>query len=567
MLLRWAAERLLPLVPLSQEEIGAILELPPNPELGDVAFPCYTLSRQWKRPPAAISEELAIRINEQPTGIRAEAKGPYLNLFFEPLQWVPRLLETILHPDFACSDEGDGRRVVIDLSSPNIAKPFGVGHLRSTMIGNALANLYRASGYDVVTVNHIGDWGTQFGKLMEAYTRWGDEEKLRQEPIRESLRLYVQFHDEAEKDKTLEDDARRWFWKLENGDPEAQRLWQYFVAFSMEEFDRVYARLGVTFDHTLGESFYNDKMGHVVRQLTDLQLLEESDGAQVVRLDEEGMPPCLILKSDGTTIYPTRDLATAIYRKNEMGADKLLYVVGGEQKLHFAQVFAVLKRMGMDWSDRCEHIAFGLMKFGGRKMSTRRGQVVFLDEVLDEAVSKAEAIIAGKNPDLTDRHEVAQAVGIGAVIFGDLKHNRMLEVDFSLDEALRFEGETGPYLQYTAARAHKLLDKCGLIGAEANQGSLEQSADYLSDSAAWECLKTLAAYPDAIRDAVRLGEPSIVARYLLDAAKQFNRFYHQERIITDSEQATRGKLVLVAAVLRVLRSGLSMLGLKSPNQI
>nr|WP_276316183.1 arginine--tRNA ligase [Paenibacillus lignilyticus] len=579
LLLQWAASQLQPHVPsLTYEDIVALLELPPNPELGDVAFPCFALSRELKRAPAAIAAELAERIGAgadsgtSPT-IRAEAKGPYLNLFLVREEWAPRLLAPLLLADFGQSQAGTGQRVIMDMSSPNIAKPFGVGHLRSTMIGNALAQMYRSSGYEVVTVNHIGDWGTQFGKLMEAYMRWGDEAKLKEEPIRESLRLYVRFHEEAEKDPTLEDKARHWFWKLENGDEEAHRLWRYFVSFSMEEFDRVYTRLGVRFDYTLGESFYNDKMAAVVSRLQDLQLLEESNGAQVVRLEEEGLPPCLILKSDGTTIYPTRDLATALYRKNEMGGDLLLYVVGAEQKLHFQQVFAVLKRMGEEVADQCRHLAFGLMKFEGRKMSTRRGQVIFLDEVLDEAVSKAAAIIAEKNPDLEDARDTAEAVGIGAIVFGDLLHHRMLEVDFSLDEALRFEGETGPYVQYTAARAFKLLAKGKLTLAETETRSLSGAVSgsdlgrYLSGTAAWECMKLLAAYPEAIAGALRQNEPAVVARFLLDAAKRFNRFYHQERILTENPADTEAKLLLTAAVAGVLRSGLALLGLRTPEQI
>ncbi|RAP73475.1 arginine--tRNA ligase [Paenibacillus montanisoli] len=577
LLLQWAAVQLQPYLSaaMTHDEIAQVLELPPNPELGDAAFPCFSLSRQWKRSPVDIAAELAEHIGAGgPSNVRAAANGPYLNLFFEREEWAPKLLAPLLLAEFGQSQAGAGQRVIIDMSSPNIAKPFGVGHLRSTMIGNALAQLYRASGYEVVTVNHIGDWGTQFGKLLEAYTRWGDEAKLKEEPIRESLRLYVKFHEEAESDPSLEDKARHWFWKLENGDEEAYKLWRHFVSFSMEEFDRVYARLGVQFDHTLGESFYNDKMAAVVSRLQELRLLEESDGAQVVRLEEEGLPPCLILKSDGTTIYPTRDLATALYRKNEMGGDLLLYVVGAEQKLHFQQVFAVLKRMGEEVADECLHLPFGLMKFGGRKMSTRKGQVIFLDEVLDEAVSKAAAIIAEKNPDLADAQDTAEAVGIGAIVFGDLLHHRMLEIDFSLDDALRFEGETGPYVQYTAARAFKLLDKGGLTLADAEARSLSGAVTesgglgrHLAGAAAWECLKLLAAYPESIANALRQNEPAVVARFLLDAAKRFNRFYHQERILTENREETEARLLLAAAVAGVLRSGLALLGLRTPEQI
>ncbi|WP_274648505.1 arginine--tRNA ligase [Paenibacillus humicola] len=569
LLLKWAAAKLEGIVPLPEDNIYALLELPPRPELGDAAFPCFTLARPLAKPPARIAAELAERLNGAGgEGIRAEAAGPYLNLFFEPACWGPKLMEAALDPAFGTSDRRAGERVVIDLSSPNIAKPFGVGHLRSTMIGSALARLYRASGYDVVTVNHIGDWGTQFGKLLEAYLRWGDEEALKRDPIRESLKLYVRFHEEAERDPQLEEEGRRRFWMLENGDPEALRLWRFFVTFSMEEFERVYARLGVTFDHTLGESFYNGKMDAVVRRLAELGLLEESDGAQVVRLDDKAMPPCLIVKSDGTTIYGLRDLATALYRRREMGADRLLYVVGAEQSLHFSQVFEVLRRMGEPWAEQCRHIAFGLMKLEGRKMSTRRGQVVYLDDVLDEAVRRAEAIIAEKNPSLRERRETAEAVGIGAVVFGDLKNGRMLEVDFSLDEALRFEGETGPYVQYAAARAYRLLDASGLAPESSFvPAAARHDGPSLTAPSAWDLLKALGAYPEAVAEAVRLNEPSVLARYLLDAAKRFNRFYHQERIMTSDAEETAAKLRLAAACAGVLESGLGMLGIRAPRQI
>jgi arginyl-tRNA synthetase len=455
MLIAIAARLLAPHVSLSVEEIAVKLEIPPNPKLGDVAFPCFTLSKEFKLAPAVIAGQLAAAVNQLGEGVRAETAGGYLNLFFDPVRWAGHIIDAAMADGYGRSEAGAGRHVVIDMSSPNIAKPFGIGHLRSTMIGNALVNLYRSAGCRVTSVNHLGDWGTQFGKLIAAYRHWGDRRKLEAEPIKESLRLYVKFHEEAE----AEDEARDWFRKLETGDEETQELWQFFVAESLKEFNRVYDRLGVSFDLLLGESFYNDKMGAVVQRLRDLSLLEESDGAQVVRLDELQMPPCLILKSDGTTIYPTRDLATAIYRKNELDADQLLYVVGAEQTLHFQQVFAVLRKMGADWQEQCRHVAFGLIKYEGRKMSTRKGKVVFLDEVLDEAVSKALGVIEAKNPALPQKEQVAEAIGVGAILFGDLKNRRMLSVDFNLEEALSFEGETGPYLQYTYARILSLLRK------------------------------------------------------------------------------------------------------------
>jgi arginyl-tRNA synthetase len=564
MIVDFAADYLAPHVPVEREAIRRALELPPRPEMGDAAFPCFLLSKTMKKAPAVIAAELASGLNGLPSDIRAEANGPYLNLFFDPHVWSPRLLEAALAPEFGQSQSGAGKRIVIDLSSPNIAKPFGIGHLRSTMIGNALANLYAASGWDVVKVNHLGDWGTQFGKLIEAYKRWGDDKRLHAEPIRESLRLYVKFHEAAEEEPELEDRAREWFRRLENGDAEAERLWRFFVDVSLVEFERVYKRLGVTFDHVLGESFYNDKMGAVIEALERNGLLEESDGAKVVRLDERNMPPCLILKSDGTTIYPTRDLATAIYRKEAMGADRLLYVVGAEQSLHFGQVFAVLAKMGYHWTEECRHIAFGLMKIGGQKMSTRRGKVVFLDEVLDEAVQKAEEIITEKNPGLPDIRAVAEAIGVGAVIFGDLRNNRQLEVNFSLEEALRFEGETGPYVQYTYARTMSLLDKGIAIGSVPEE---EADLKVLGGKEAWICLKLLAGFPDAVAESVRQNEPSELARFLLDAAKGFNRYYHHERIITRDPAETKAKLLLTAAVSAVLGKGLGMLGLKAPVRI
>jgi len=574
-ILEAAADALGPQLPqLGREGVRALLELPPRPEMGDAAFPCFVLAKELRKAPAVIAAELAVRLNASEecaaAGIRGEALGPYLNLIFAPAVWGPRIAAAALDPDYGRSRDGSGKRVVIDLSSPNIAKPFGVGHLRSTVIGAALANLYAACGWEVVKVNHIGDWGTQFGKLIEAYKRWGDDARLAAEPIRESLRLYVRFHEEAEQDPSLETSARAWFKRLEEGDPEAERLWRFFVGVSLEEFDRVYERLGVEFDHVLGESFYNDKMAAVVDELRAKGLLEESDGAQVVRLDAEGMPPCLILKSDGTTIYPTRDLATAIYRRTVMGADRLLYVVGAEQTLHFKQVFAVLKRMGYEWAEACEHIPFGLMKVEGKKMSTRKGKVVFLDEVLDEAVRRAEEAASVDGVEPGESRGAAEAVGIGAVIFGDLRGSRLSEIDFSLDEMLRFEGDTGPYVQYTHARTASLLDKgkaagirLGSTGSPSHQGDAEASIG----PEGWSCLKAVDAYPDAVREAVRLNEPSVAARQLLEIAKAFNRFYRSRRVITDDAAETAAKLRLTAAVSAVLRTGLGLLGVKAPERM
>nr|WP_157059967.1 arginine--tRNA ligase [Saccharibacillus kuerlensis] len=538
-----------------------MIELPPDPKLGDAAFPCFTLAKTLRKPPQQIAAELAERFTLE--GVEASAAGAYLNFRLDRAIYAGRLLQEAEGSPIT----GTGETVVIDMSSPNIAKPFGVGHLRSTVIGAALYRMHAEAGYNPVSVNHLGDWGTQFGKMITAYKHWGSEEKLKDSPIRESLSLYVRFHDEVEQDPSLDIEARDWFRRLENGDEEALRLWRYFVEVSLTEFNRMYDRLGVHFDKVLGESFYNDKMGAVVDELRAQGLLEESDGAQVVRLDDQEMPPCLILKSDGTTIYPTRDLATAMYRHDQLGADKLLYVVGAEQSLHFRQVFAVLHKMGREWAKHCMHIPFGLMKFEGKKMSTRRGKVVFLEEVLDEAVSRAAAIIDEKNPELQNRKEVAEAVGIGAIIFGDLKNNRIGEINFSLEEAVQFEGETGPYVQYTYARACSVLRRAG----DDYRGKVPIESDALSgyvwDEASWELLKRLCDYQTELKRGLLRYEPSVIARYALDLAKLFNRFYHYNKVLTDMPIERKIRLQITHLTAQRLRWALGLLGIGTPEEI
>ncbi|QHZ53601.1 arginine--tRNA ligase ArgS [Paenibacillus larvae subsp. larvae] len=567
MLTKYAAHLLKDVLPLDAEDIHQVLEPPPSGDMGDVAFPCFHASKLLRKPPAQIAAELAAAIHAE--GVRAEAAGPYINLFFTPSVYGDLLLQGMMNPEFGKPDLGQGKRAIIDMSSPNIAKPFGIGHLRSTVIGNALYNLYKETGFEPVSVNHLGDWGTQFGKQICAYKHWGSEEKLKADPIRESLELYVRFHEEAEQYPELEDEARGWFRKLETGDEDAKRLWEYFVKVSLNEFERMYDKLGVKFDHTLGESFYNDKIVPVIKALKEQNLLEESDGAYVVRLDEEGMPPCLITKSDGTTIYPTRDLATAIYRHDVMKGDKLLYVVGGEQKLHFKQVFAVLGKLGKTWVESCEHVPFGLMKFAGKKMSTRRGRVVSLEEVLQEAVNRAREIIEEKNPLLPDKEHVAEAVGIGAIVFGDLKNNRVNEIDFSLDEALNFDGETGPYVQYTFARTQSVLAKAEWNFSLADCKNILSHSDLnsINHSSVWQLIKQLSLYPQAIERAVKRNEPSVVARYALETAKAFNRFYNLNRILAEDEKEQKAKLIVTTAAAEIIRRSLHLLGLKTPKQM
>lgn len=535
--------------------------------MGDVAFPCYVLSKIQKQAPHIIAEQLAGQIQLQ--GVQASAVGPYVNLRYDRGYYSNIVMQQIQQPEYGQLNLGQGKRVIIDMSSPNIAKPFGIGHLRSTMIGAALYNMYQMAGYEAVSVNHLGDWGTQFGKQITAYKRWGNDESLKENPIKESLRLYVAFHDQVEHDATLEPEARDWFRRLESGDEEAVRLWKYFVEVSMEEFNRMYKRLDVTFDHVLGESFYNDKMAAVVQTLKDKQLLEKSEGALVVRLDEEGMPPCLIMKSDGSTIYPTRDLATAFYRHDVMKGDQLLYVVGGEQKLHFGQVFAVLEKMGVKWVDRCTHVHFGLMKFEGKKMSTRRGKIVQLEEVLDEAIARALQVIEDKNPDLPNKHQVAEAVGIGAIVFGDLKNNRANEVDFSLEDALNFEGETGPYLQYTYTRTQSLILKSKATEAEQellHNTPSEQIINPLGESG-WELLKVLTRFPQALTRGIHNNEPSVLARYALDVAQAFNHFYNKERILEQNHDLRIARLTLTQLTGDYLQKTMHTLGIRTPNRM
>lgn len=615
-----AAALLSPWTGINEAELALRFEYPPDESLGDLSFPCFPLAKQLRRAPNAIAAELAAQVNAagqpapSPIRWRAEAAGGFLNLSAVGSEWIDAVLSEAESPQLGRLTDGTGKRVIIDYSSPNIAKPFGVGHLRSTVIGQALANLHRTAGWEVVTVNHLGDWGTQFGKLISAYRRWGDRIALENDPIGESLRLYVRFHDEAEDAPELIDDGREWFAKLEQGNEEARDLWTYFVRESLKEFQRIYARLGVSFDRLLGESFYNDQIKAAVERLQAAGLLEKSEGAVVVRLDAEGMPPCLMLKSDGSSIYGSRDLTTALYRREQMNGDKLLYVVGAEQSLHFRQVFAVLEKLDPTWADiELVHVPFGLMKMEGRKMSTRRGKVVFLHEVLEEAVQRASAVIEAKTPDLPDKEEIAEAVGTGAVIFGDLRNRRMLEADFKLEEMVSMEGETGPYLQYTHARARSLLRKAESLGILTNGSPTDLKSDDpanaletadaaaalhprhasgapnphpLDTPAARACLFKLSQYSEAIRGALREHEPSFVARYLLDLAKTYNRFYNSGKILDlapPQEQSAAGnapgeaapsascaaasKLRLSAAVAETLRHGLALLGLKAPDKI
>ncbi|WP_194190016.1 arginine--tRNA ligase [Clostridium chrysemydis] len=552
------AERIKENVDLNVEDIKKLIEIPPKSEMGDYAFPCFQLAKVMRKAPNMISEEIAGKINRE--GFEdVKAFGPYVNFFVDKAHFSKETIETILKEgnDYGKSKIGEGKTVCVEYSSPNIAKPFHVGHLFSTSIGNSLYKLFEEEGYKVVGLNHLGDWGTQFGKLISAYNRWVDEEALEKDPITELLRIYVKFHDEAEKDPSLVDEGRMYFKKLEDGDKDATALWERFRALSLKEFDRVYDALNVKFDSLAGEAFYNDKMQVIIDELKEKNLLVESNGAQVVMLDEYNMPPCIVLKGDGATIYATRDLAAANYRKNTYDFDKCVYVVGSPQALHFKQFFKVLELAGKDWAKDCVHVGFGLVKFPDGGMSTRKGKVILLDELLSEAVSKTLEVINEKNPELENKEEVAKKIGYGAVLFTYLKNSREKDIIFDWKEILSFEGETGPYVQYSYARGNSILEKAKGINLENPDYSL------LNSKEEFELIKSLESFKKNIHQAVEKLEPSVISRYVIEVAKAFNKFYNAHSVLNlEDENLKKARLSLVKASLQVIKNGLGLLGIE-----
>jgi arginyl-tRNA synthetase len=546
---------------ISQTNLELMIEKPKNQELGDLAFPCFTLAKLKRKSPNLIAEELSKRINS-PIFEKVEVVGAYLNFFLNKKTASEKVVNEIISQkgNYGALTFGNGGAVTMDMSSPNIAKPFSMGHLRSTVIGNSLALIVEKCGYKPIRINHLGDWGTQFGKLITAYQLWGDAEKVKQDPIKELLTLYIKFHKEAETNPSLEDQGRSWFKRLEEGDEQALKLWKWFRDESLKEFSRIYQLMNVEFDSYAGEAFYNDKMERVVKLLEEKQLLVESEQAQVVELTEEQLPPCLIKKSDGATLYATRDLAAALYRQEEYQFVQSLYVVGHEQSLHFKQLMAVLAKMGYDWSKQMHHIPFGLMLKDGKKMSTRKGKVVLLEEVLNESVAMARHNIEEKNPNLPNKDNVAKQVGVGAVIFHDLKNNRMNDIEFSLEEMLRFEGETGPYVQYTYARACSILRKANV---NAELGALSYENTWEKE---WKVTSLLMEFSPAIKRACINFDPSQVAKYIIDLAQAFNKYYAEVKILEDNPEQ-QARLALVYAVTEVLKEGLRLLGLEAPVEM
>lgn len=550
---------------VDSEEIFNAIEIP-KASMGDFAYPCFKLAKVFRKAPPLIASELYEKLSLPSFVEKAQVVGGYINFFIDKTAYAKSILNKILTEgeDYVKTDIGGGKTVCIDYSSPNIAKPFHIGHLRSTVIGNSLYRIYNCIGYKSFGINHLGDWGTQFGKLISAYKHWGSKEDVEKKGIKELTRLYVKFHEEAEKDPDLNDEARAYLVKMQEGDSDALSLWKWFVDISMREFSRVYDMLDIEFDSYAGESFYNDKMPAVVEEIKSKGILKESQGAQVVDLEEYNMPPCLILRRDGGTLYPTRDITAALYRKKTYNFAKCLYVTAIDQNLHFAQWFKVLELMGYDWAaDELVHIPFGLVNLGSEgKLSTRTGHVVLMEDVLNEAIEKTLAIITEKNPDLENKEETARQVGIGAVIFDDMFNGRIKNIAFDWNKILNFEGETGPYVQYTHARACSLMRKAGI-----NSASADIDYGVLTDEASLSLIKALGELPSKIVEAAEKYEPYIISRGLIEICQCFNRFYRDNPVMGSEGEVRKARLALVFAAKTAIKEGLYLLGISAPERM
>ena len=548
---------------LQEDMILSLVEVPTDTSKGDYAFPCFKLAKELRKAPPLIAAEIVEKLQKPDSIEKTEVVGAYINFFVNKTAFVSSTLSNILEKggEYVNSDLGKGKTVVLDYSSPNIAKPFHIGHLRSTAIGNALYNIYSVLGYKCVGINHLGDWGTQFGKLIVAYKKWGNKEAVEKDDIKELSRIYVKFHQEAEKDPSLNDEARSWLVKMQEGDEEALSLWKWFCDISMLEFNRIYKRLGVTFDSYAGESFYNDKMQAVVDEIREKGLLKESEGAQIVDLEPYNMPPCLILRSDGGTLYPTRDISAAIYRKNTYDFDKCIYITALDQNLHFAQWFKVIDLMGYDWADKLIHVPFGLVSLGDGKLSTRSGHVVLMEDILNQSIDKTKGIIEAKNPNLKDKDKVAEQVGIGAIIFEDLYNSRIKNVVFDLDRMLSFEGETGPYAQYTYARCCSILRKADTVNTD--------NVDYttLCDETSINVCRALSQFPDKFEEAAAKNEPYIVTRHIIAICQAFNKFYNENSILGCDETTRSARVALTKAVRAAIGKGLNTIGVQTPEEM
>ena len=545
---------------LDQDAILNLLEQPKSSDLGDIAFPAFSLAKVERKAPQAIAADIVEKIDTTHFD-KVVATGPYVNFFLNKAEISGQVIKEVVKEgaDYGQQNEGKGENVTIDLSSPNIAKPFSVGHLRSTVIGDALSNIFRKMGYNTIKINHLGDWGKQFGLLMVAYKKWGSKEAVEANPIDELLQLYVRINAEIENDPALDDEGRLWFKKLEDGDPEATELWQWFRDESLVEFNRIYELLGVEFDSLNGEAFYNDKMDEGIKILEEKGLLEESKGASIVNLDDVNLPPAMIKKSDGATLYITRDIATAMYRARTYNFVKSIYVVGQEQSNHFRQLKAVLKKMGFDWSDDMTHVDFGLVTKNRQNLSTRKGNIILLEPTLQEAISRAKSQIEDKNPELENKEAVAHAVGVGAVKFYDLKTDRRNGYDFDLEAMVSFEGETGPYIQYAYARIQSILRKADFTP--------DANADYrLNDAESWEIIKLLQDFGRVVKRAADNYEPSLIAKYAISLAQAFNKYYAHTRILDESPERD-SRLALSYSTSVVLKESLRLLGVEAPEKM
>lgn len=554
---------------LTKEEIVNMIEVPSDEKMGDYAFPCFRLAKTLRKAPPLIAKDIAEKIADNEIFEKVENVNAYVNMYISRESFVDGLVKEVVEAgeDFAKSTMGNGKTVIVEYSSPNIAKPFHIGHIRSTVIGNSLYKIYNSLGYDTVRINHLGDYGTQFGKMISAYRRWGNREDVIKEPIKTLLSYYTKFHEEAEKNPELEQEAREIFTKLENGSPEEMELWQWFRDESLKEFNKVYNMLDIEFDSYAGESFYSDKMPRILDELKEKNLLEESRGAQIVDLEKYGMTPALITKSDGSTLYITRDIAAAVYRKEHYNFEKCIYVVASQQNLHFQQWFKIVELMGHEWAKDCVHIPFGMVSLKEGTMSTRKGRVVFLEDVLNRAVEKTKEVIIEKGVATDNVDETASQVGIGAVVFNELSNNRIKDYVFDWDKVLNFEGETGPYVQYTHARACAVLRKAG-EEAVAKAAKMEAfDAKYITSDSAYELSKLIYKMPQVVVEAADKYEPSVVTRHIVDIAQAFNRFYHDERIVVEDEAEMLTKLALVISAKTAIKNGLALLGMHSPEKM
>jgi len=544
------------------DELRTLLAVPPDPALGDYAFPCFRLAKSLRMAPPKIAETLCAAWTRTDVADARPVNG-YMNFFLNREGFARDLMTEMLEKGdrFGASDLGSGKTVCLDYSSINIAKRFHLGHLSTTMIGHSLKRIYDFLGYHTVGINHLGDWGTQFGKMICAYKKWGSKDEVENGGVDALVRLYVRFHEEAEKNPSLDDEGRAWFKRIEDGDPEALEIFGWFKEITLKDTERVYNLLGVKFDSYAGESFYNDKMGRVIDELKAKNLLTVSEGASIVDLSEDNMPPCIILRSDGATLYATRDLAAALYRQDTYHFDKCLYVVAYQQDLHFRQIFRVLEKMGYDWAKNCVHVAFGMISYEGRALSTREGHVVYLDDLLEQAQKKALDIINEKSPNLPDKETVARQVGIGAVVYTDLSNNRIKDIDFRWDRALNFDGESGPYVQYTHARC------CSVLRKAADMDLPDPAWSALTNDEAQSLLRLMGRFPDVVREAADKYEPSMITRAVTDIAQAFNKYYYEHRILDGDPAEIAARVALTRVTGTLIKTGLYLIGIEAPERM